>query len=92
MEVNPNAGTSPLQSVPGRTPATAPANPKVGDAASFQETDAVNGALLQTPEVRPEAVARAQALIADAQYPPLSTVHAISKLVAANLNQDESQE
>lgn len=92
MEVNPNAGTNPLQSVPGRTPATAPANPKVGDAASFQETDAVNGALLQTPEVRPEAVARARALIADVQYPPLSTVNAISNLFAANLNRDEIQQ
>ena len=69
----------------------APAKPKVGDAASFQETDAVNGALLQTPDVRPEAVARARALIADPQYPPPSTINAISNLVAANLNRDESQ-
>jgi len=62
----------------------------VGDSASFQETDAVNDALLQTPNVRPEAVARARALIADVQYPPLSTINAISRLVAANLNRDES--
>ena len=92
MEVNPNAGTSPLQNVTGRTPATAPAKPQVGDSASFRETDAVNGALLQTPDIRSDAVARARALIADAQYPPLSTIHAISKLVAANLNQDENPE
>jgi hypothetical protein len=73
-------------------PTTAPAKSPASDSASFQGTDAVNTALQLAPEVRPEAVARARMLIADAQYPPASTINAISKLlVAANLNQDESQ-
>ncbi|MGD0058532.1 MAG: hypothetical protein ABSD58_03850 [Verrucomicrobiia bacterium] len=50
----------------------------------------MNGALQQTPDVRPEAVSQARALINDAQYPPLSTIRTISQLLAGNLNEDEN--
>jgi hypothetical protein len=90
MEVNPNAGTSPLQGVTTKLPVVPPAKPQAGDSASFQGTDAVNSALQQTPDVRPEAVSRARALITDAQYPPQSMIHDISRLLAANLKQNES--
>ncbi|MGD1019098.1 MAG: hypothetical protein ABSA12_07235 [Verrucomicrobiia bacterium] len=50
----------------------------------------MNSALQQTPDVRPEAVSRARALITDAQYPPQSMIHDISRLLAANLKQNES--
>jgi hypothetical protein len=90
MEVNPNAGVSPLQRATSRAPVTPPAKPQAGDSTSFQGTDAVNGALQQTPDVRPEAVSQARALINDAQYPPLSTIRTISQLLAGNLNEDEN--
>jgi hypothetical protein len=90
MEVNANTSTSPVQGVTGRTPVSPPAKPQAVDSASFQGVDAVNGALQQTPDVRPEVVSQARALIADAQYPPLPTIDAISKLLAENLKQNES--
>lgn len=92
MEVNPNAGTSPLQGVTNRAPVAPPAKPQAGDSTSFQGTDAVNGALQQIPDVRPEAVNQARALINDAQYPPLSAIHTISQLLAGNLNNEDDED
>ncbi|HVM59863.1 MAG TPA: hypothetical protein VMV72_03270 [Verrucomicrobiae bacterium] len=91
MEVNSNAGTSPVQGVTARTPVTPSTKPQGSDSASFQGADAVNSALQQIPDVRPEAVTRARTLITNSQYPTESVIQSISRLFAARLNLDESQ-
>ena len=90
MEVKPNASTGAVRNTTDRAVASPRATAAVTDSASFQGADAVNAAVRQTPDVRPEAVAQARALIADQKYPPLSTINAISKLIGATVSQDNS--
>ena len=91
MEVNPNAGTNPLRGVTNSTPVTSAAKPQGRDSVLFEEADAVNGALQQTPAVRPDAVERARTLITDTQYPTQPMIDSISRLVAARLNSNDAQ-
>lgn len=65
-------------STPARVTAT-------DDRASFQQTDVLNGAMADVPNVRPEAVARAQQLIQDGGYPSTQITHDIGRLLAAAL-------
>lgn len=68
MEIKANSSVG---AVPPGTVPTAPrvrrVDPEVGD---FQGTEALERAMAQTPEVRPEAVARGRALVALDEYPP----------------------
>ncbi len=92
MEVTPNSGTGPAQRVTGKSPVTPRAKAAATDLASFRNTDAVNSALQQAPDIRPEAVQRATEQVADVQYPPLSTIKAISNLLALRASQNDGQE
>jgi len=49
----------------------------------FQQTEGLNGALASVFNVRPEAVARAQQLIHDSDYPPAHVIRDISRLLVA---------
>jgi hypothetical protein len=60
---------------------TAPAS-----SSAFADSEAVNRALQQTPDVRADRVAQATLLASDDQYPPLSTIRAIAHLLAVNLD------
>ena len=88
MEVNPNirAGGVLRTSVPSpvKPARTAPAS-----SSAFADSEAVNRALQQTPDVRADKVAQATLLANDGQYPPLATIRAIAHLLAVNL--DDSQ-
>ena len=57
---------------------------KSADHATFNQTAAVEKALRDQPESRPEAVARGDAAIGSPQYPPLAGIRGISRLLAAN--------
>src|SRR5204863_528389 len=65
-------------------------NLKLVDGTRKQVVWAVDGALKQVPDVRPEAVARATSLLNDVQYPPLQTIRAIAHLLALRLS-DENE-
>jgi hypothetical protein len=85
MEVNLNINTGPARPV-GSRPPTPPARPAASvEAVSFQNSAALDRAVRETTAVRPEAVARAQPLVANVQYPPAETIQAIASLLAMKL-------
>lgn len=85
MEVNLNINTGPARQVGSRSPAP-PARPAAPvETVSFRGSAAVNQALQQTPASRPEAVAKAETLVADVKYPPAETIEAIANLLAMKL-------
>jgi hypothetical protein len=90
MEVNLNINTGSVGGVGSRPPVKPRSEPARADSASFHDAEAVNRSLEQTPGVRAEAVARAQTLAADVQYPPLETITAIAKLLAIKLDSSEN--
>lgn len=52
------------------------------DRAEFAQTDALQRALEQTPDIRPEAVWRARDLFQQVPYPPVEIIQGISRLLA----------
>ena len=83
MHVNLNIRTD--ISVQGDSPAPARRPEAKGtDHATFTQTAAVERALRDQPESRPEAVVRGEAVIGSPQYPPLEGIKRISRLLAAN--------
>lgn len=89
MEVNPNSRAVEV----ARTvdPSIVKPAPKAQTSpATFSDSEAVNRALQQSPDVRSDKVAQATQWANDVQYPPLATIRAIAHLLAINL--DEGQE
>ena len=87
MEISLNLNTGRIEgagvSRPSPQAAQAPA-----DTVDLSRAAALEEAFHNTPEVRPEVVARARELIRDPVYPPEETIRRISHLVAANLPED----
>jgi hypothetical protein len=84
MEINSNmnaGGINPL--IPARR-AVSGSSAKA-DRAGFASSAALDGALKQIPDVRPEAVDRARDLISDPDYPSADTVSKLSDFLAAKL-------
>ena len=52
---------------------------------SFERTQALEKTLQETPQVRPEAVTQASALISDANYPSDETLNKMAGLLAAKI-------
>jgi hypothetical protein len=92
MEVSPNTGTGHSQRVAGKPLVTRPGKAPASDLVSVRNTEAVNGALRQTPDIRSEVVERAREQVADLHYPPLQTIKAFSALLAVKLSRDDGQE
>jgi hypothetical protein len=63
-------------------PAATPTRPAETDRLSKSSQDTLQNLLSQQPEVRPEVVARGQALAVDANYPPLAIIRRLSELLA----------
>ncbi len=59
------------------------------DNLSSSNTDALRTALNNTPEVRPEVVARGKALANDAAYPPLEIINRLTEMIISS--QDPSE-
>jgi len=90
MRVNPNSEASAVSATPGRTAAPAP---RLGqDQLALTATESLNQSLGQTPEVRPDKVAEAKALIEDGTYPPAVIIRKISALLAINLDPTNNSE
>lgn len=53
---------------------------------SFERTQALEQALKEAPQVRPDAVVRASALVADADYPSEELLNQMAGLLAKNIN------
>ncbi|HXD01242.1 MAG TPA: hypothetical protein VN048_18030 [Verrucomicrobiae bacterium] len=81
MKINPN--TDPVR-VGGAQPPkpAASATPAVAEADAFASSTAVNSALRNSPDSRPEAVDRARELINDPSYPGTDTLRKISQFLA----------
>jgi hypothetical protein len=60
-----------------------------GPEVSFGQTEALNGALAQVPDVRPGEVERAKAFVSTESYPPQVMMQKIARLLA--VMSDESQ-
>ena len=87
MEINLNQPLASLPQVHGTGKAVAKKKAAV-DAAEFPQTEALNKALANTQDVRPEVVARAKKLVSDPHYPPAEMIKRIANLLANNLGQE----
>jgi hypothetical protein len=87
MEINTNLSTT---GVNGAVPAqrSAPSPTMLSDRVSLSTSSALEQALQNLPASRPEMVARAQALIADPNYPSGDTLTALSRQLAAGLSSE----
>jgi hypothetical protein len=87
MKIDATTNSGPIGTPVGQV--TTPARVNATDnPTNFQQTDVLNGAMADVPNVRPEAVARAQQLIHDSSYPSPQVIHDVSRLFVAAL-QDE---
>jgi len=84
MQIDPNNHISPAAR-PTAPRVSARVTVQQGGGPSFEQAAQLNQALRETPEVRPEAVARAQHLIGDVRYPPDETLQSIARLLAIQL-------
>ena len=83
MRVSPNSDTLATAAIAG---GTAPKAPTLGsDTVSLTAAPDLSQALAQTPEARPEQVARATALVRDSFYPPQVLIQKLSDLFAARI-------
>jgi len=57
---------------------------------SLQNSKALDQALAEVPDVRPDAVERGKALVASVPYPPLETIHRIARLLAYELAKSQN--
>jgi len=84
MRVNPNSG---LSSVTKSSTKSTGQSPSLGqDKLTLDSANALNAALQQTPDVRPDKLAQAQNLINDPKFPPDEIIRAISRLLASHIN------
>jgi hypothetical protein len=88
MEIKLNSDLNAVTRTRGLTPKVAKAAAE-GAPASFEASEGLNQALAANPEVRPDEVARARALIASEQYPPDVMVERIARLLALHWGQSE---
>ena len=87
MEVEFNAGSIPNAGVnPSASSARRPAIlPPEDTTMSFERTQALEQALKNAPDVRPDAIARAGTMVADANYPSDELLNQMAGLLARNL-------
>ena len=88
MQVNPNSNVGAVARVNGQPPAPAKAKSANNDV-SLKETQALNAAVSQTPEVRSAEVARAVHLVGDQDYPPDAIMNGLAKLLALHAGRSE---
>ena len=85
MEVNPNRRATEVAKTVA--PSLVKFAPQAqAHAVALNESESVNRALQQTPDVRTEKVAQAAQQVSDANYPALAMITAIAHLLAVNLD------
>jgi hypothetical protein len=85
MEVKLNANLGAVARSIARPIRTTPTGPAAADA-SFGSAEALDTQLRGTPDVRPEAVARAQQLIGNPKYPGDETIQRLANLLVSHLD------
>jgi hypothetical protein len=86
MEVNLSTKLNPVNpSQPQRITSPRPAV-AASDSTSFEGAAALNRSLRASPEVRPEAVQRAQQLIQNTAYPTAQVLQRVAGLLGAHLD------
>lgn len=86
MEVEFNAGltgNTPVSQIPVRREPAQSAT--AASAMSFDNTEALEQTLKQTPTVRPDAVARATALMSDPNYPSNEVLDRVATVLSQNI-------
>ena len=83
MEIEFNPGRVPKVE-PGQTVARPSASASV-DNTSFQGSAALQDALKNQTDIRPDVVARAKGLVSDTKYPPDDVLDRIAVLLAINV-------
>jgi hypothetical protein len=89
MEVEFNAGLAASNPVSQPTVRRQPAQP-ADNTMSFEYTQSLEQTLKETPTVRPEAVARATALLSDANYPSDEVLNGVATVLAQNINKQQA--
>lgn len=84
MEVELNAGLAASNPV-SQSPVRRQPTPSAGNVMSFENTQALEQTLKDTPTVRPEAVSRATALLTDANYPSDEVLNGVAATLAQNI-------
>jgi hypothetical protein len=79
------ASLSPAKPPAGGVPRAVP------DQLSSHDAALLRAALLRQPEIRPAEVARARALLADPEYPPISVVRSIAQKIIASPDPSEER-
>ncbi len=87
MEVEFNVGLAANNPV-SQSPVRRQSAPPAASAMSFENTQALEETLKEIPTVRPEAVDRAAALLADANYPPDEVLDRVATVLSQNIQQD----
>ncbi len=85
MEIDLNTNRVP-QAGAVQVPARRSAVPAQGDNAAFPILQGLQAAMDTIPAVRPDVVARAQALVSSINYPPPQGVDSLAKLLALHLS------
>jgi hypothetical protein len=84
MKINPNTNPVRVDGAQPQKPA-APATLPSAEVDAFAGSTAINSALRNSPDSRPDAVDRARELINDPDYPDSSTIRQISQLLARQI-------
>ncbi len=83
-------GPDPRRAAASQAPAVGPA--AGGERLSTANANGLREALAATPEIRPEVVARAQALAVDPNYPPLEIIERVASLLANSQDPSEARD
>jgi len=86
MEIDANIKWGAVNGLPAATTSATGAKPPAEAADSFASSSALETALKNTPDIRPEAVTEGRALAANANYPSADTVKQLSDFLAGQLD------
>ena len=90
MEINMKINANAIDATPPAKRAATKTAPLSVTGDSFASSNALEGALKNVPDVRPEAVERARQLINDPTYPSAGTVKQLSDFFAKKLQSTQA--
>lgn len=85
MEIRPNENAINLSPASNHGRTVVPATPRPIDEVNLEDSVAVDRALRETPDIRPEVIERAKTLVGDPTYPPQEAIRSLSHLLAMHL-------
>jgi hypothetical protein len=85
MEIDANMKWGAVNGLPQATSAANGAKQPVAQGDSFASSTALEDALRNAPDIRPDAVAEGRALVSNPNYPSANTVKQLSEFLAGQL-------